>query len=84
MLAYSNDATGAAANKPAVKAYDNNVAADVRHWWTFGVHAAGTHYAGKPYFEVPNTGFTLTPETVRFMQFPASGKTTSADDRYVW
>ena len=24
-----------------------------------------------------NTGFTLTPETVRFMQFPAAGKTTT-------
>jgi len=29
-------------------------------------------YAGKPYFEVPIAGFTLTPETVRFMQFPAA------------
>jgi flagellar hook protein FlgE len=75
-LAYSNDATGAAANIPTVKAYDNNVAA--RLAGGFGVHAAGTPHAGKPYFEVPTTGFTLTPETVRFMQFPAGDKTTSA------
>ena len=69
-------ATGAAANIPTVKAYDNNVAA--RLAGGFGVHAAGTPHAGKPYFEVPTSGFTLTPETVRFMQFPAGGKTTSA------
>jgi flagellar hook protein FlgE len=75
-VAYSNDATGAEANKPAVKAYDNNVAAALGTG-TFGVHAAGTTYEGKPYFEVPITGFTLTPETVRFMQFPAVGKTTT-------
>ena len=82
-VAYSNDATGTEANKPAVKAYDNNVAA-VLTTGTFGIHAAGTTHAGKPYFEVPQTGFTLTPETVRFMQFPAVGKTTTLIDRYVW
>jgi len=75
-VAYSNDATGTEANKPSVKAYDNKVAA-VLTTGTFGIHAAGTTYAGKPYFEVPQTGFTLTPETVRFMQFPDSGKTTT-------
>ena len=75
-VAYSNDATGTEANKPAVKAYDNNVAA-VLTTGTFGIHAAGTTHAGKPYFEVPQAGFTLTPETVRFMQFPAVGKTTT-------
>ncbi|MDC0640100.1 flagellar hook-basal body complex protein [Planktomarina temperata] len=75
-VAYSNDATGTEANKPSVKAYDNNVAA-VLTTGTFGIHAAGTTHAGKPYFEVPQTGFTLTPETVRFMQFPAPGKTTT-------
>ena len=67
---------GTEANKPAVKAYDNNVAA-VLTTGTFGIHAAGTTHAGKPYFEVPQSGFTLTPETVRFMQFPAAGKTTT-------
>ena len=75
-VAYSNDATGTEANKPAVKAYDNNVAA-VLTTGTFGIHAAGTTHAGKPYFEVPQSGFTLTPETVRFMQFPAAGMTTT-------
>ncbi|MDC1494384.1 flagellar hook-basal body complex protein [Planktomarina temperata] len=75
-VAYSNDATGTEANKPAVKAYDNNVAAELGTG-TFGVHATGTTYEGKPYFEVPITGFTLTPETVRFMQFPAATKTTT-------
>jgi flagellar hook protein FlgE len=75
-VAYSNDSTGAEANKPAVKAYDNNVAAALTTG-TFGTHAAGTTYAGKPYFEVPIAGFTLTPETVRFMQFPAANKTTT-------
>ena len=44
---------------------------------TFGIHAAGTTHAGKPYFEVPQSGFTLTPETVRFMQFPATNMTTT-------
>ncbi len=75
-VAYSNDATGTEANKPSVKAYDNKVAA-VLTTGTFGIHAAGTTHAGKPYFEVPQSGFTLTPETVRFMQFPSAGKTTT-------
>ena len=73
-VAYSNDTLGASANKPAVKAYDHNVAARLTDG--YGVHAAGTPHAGKPYFEVPTTGFTLTPETVRFMQFPVNGDAT--------
>ena len=77
-VAYSNDSTNADGvfGKPAVKAYDNNVAA--RLTGGYSVHAAGTTFAGKPYLEVPKTGFTATPETVRFMQFPATGKSVSA------
>ena len=75
-VAYSNDTLGASADKPDVKAYDNKVAA--RLAGGYGVHAAGTPNAGKPYFEVPKAGFTLTPETVRFMQFPGGGKSVSA------
>ena len=73
-VAYSNDTTGTEANKPAVKAYDVKVVADMAN---YGIHTTGAN-KGKPYFEVPQAGFITAPETVRFMQFPAGGKTTSA------
>jgi len=69
-VAYSNDSTGALADKPQVKAYDHNVAANLTGG--MGVHPANHALAGKPFFNVPITGFSLTPETVRFMQFPTS------------
>ena len=69
-VAYSNDSDGALADTPQVKAYDHNVAANITTG--MGVHPVGHALAGKPYFNVPITGFTLTPETVRFMQFPTS------------
>jgi flagellar hook protein FlgE len=69
-VAYSNDSTGALADKPQVKAYDHNVAANLTAG--MGVHPANHALAGKPFFNVPITGFSLTPETVRFMQFPTS------------
>ena len=69
-VAYSNDSTGALADKPQVKAYDHNVAANITAG--MGVHPANHALAGKPFFNVPITGFSLTPETVRFMQFPTS------------
>jgi flagellar hook protein FlgE len=71
-IAYSNsqDTTSTNYNRPEVKAYDlkatmNNVAGN------YGV-TAGVHY-----ISVPKTDFSLTPETVRFMQFPAVGKTNA-------
>jgi len=72
-VAYSNDTTGALADTPQVKAYDINVAANITAGT--GVHPAGHALAGKPYFNVPITGFsTTTPETVRFMQFPTTAE----------
>ena len=71
-VAYSNDSDGALADTPQVKAYDHNVAANITAG--MGVHPVGHALAGKPYFNVPITGFTLTPETVRFMQFPTAGE----------
>ena len=71
-VAYSNDSDGALADTPQVKAYDHNVAANITAG--MGVHPVGHALAGKPYFNVPITGFTLTPETVRFMQFPTTGE----------
>ncbi|MDG1314291.1 MAG: flagellar basal body FlgE domain-containing protein, partial [Flavobacteriaceae bacterium] len=69
-VAYSHNSTGALADKPQVKAYDHNVAANITAG--MGVHPANHALAGKPFFNVPITGFSLTPETVRFMQFPTS------------
>ncbi len=72
-IAYSNNqAIGSTNyNRPEVKAYDlqatmNNVAGN------YGVSAAGV-----PFISVPKANFSTTPETVRFMQFPASGKTNA-------
>ena len=73
-VAYSNDSDGALADTPQVKAYDHNVAANITAG--MGVHPVGHALAGKPYFNVPITGFTLTPETVRFMQFPTQWRLT--------
>ena len=69
-VAYSNDSDGALADTPQVKAYDHNVEANMTAG--MGVHPVGHALAGKPYFNVPIAGFTLTPETVRFMQFPTT------------
>ena len=82
-VAYSNDATGTEANKPAVKAYDNNVAA-VLTTGTFGIHAAGTTHAGKPYFEVPQYRFYSYPGNSEIYAVSSSGQDHNADDRYVW
>jgi flagellar hook protein FlgE len=71
-VAYSNDSDGVFADKPQVKAYDHLVDASTVGT---GVHAAGTTFAGKPYFEVTiASGFPLSPETVRFMQFPTAAR----------
>ena len=53
-VAYSNDSDGALADTPQVKAYDNNVAANMTAG--MGVHPAGHALAGKPYFNVPIPG----------------------------
>ena len=41
------------------------------------VNRYGVSAAGVPFISVPKANFSTTPETVRFMQFPAAGKTTA-------
>ena len=77
-VAYSNDIAGAGINKPEVKAYDENAAMSVANN-TFGTRAVGTTFANKAFISVPTANYgTASPETVRFMQFPTAGKTTTA------
>ena len=77
-VAYSNDIAGDGINKPAVKAYDENSAMVVTNN-TFGTRAVGTTFANKAFISVPTADYgTTSPETVRFMQFPTAGKTTTA------
>ena len=68
-VAYSNDATGTEANKPAVKAYD--------HHATMVITNATTGKTGEnPFFEVPITQFSTTPGVVRFMEFASTAART--------
>ena len=65
-IAYNNDTTGAVANKPEVRAYDQRTVMDETAA-SFGVDANN-----RPFFEVARGGsFDLVPETVRFFQHPA-------------
>ena len=72
-IAYSNsqDTTSTNYNRPEVKAYDLKAT----------MNATAPNYgvlAGVPFISVPKTAFSTTPETVRFMQFPAAPNTGTA------
>ena len=72
-IAYSNPTTGAKNNRPEVKAYDLQATMDKSNVNRYGVSAAGV-----PFISVPKANFSLTPETVRFMQFPTGGSPNTA------